>query len=152
MIQVMTEWAQRLGTVRDWMTRNPRTVPVEASVGDVARVMRAEGIRHVIVLDAGAIVGIVSNRDLRGPLPGEAPHAAPAAAISQVMSDSPVSVTANTPLAEAARAMLDLRVGALPVTDDLQLVGILTKSDALEALLTFVEREPSPTREPSPPG
>lgn len=142
MIQVMTEWARRLGTVRDWMTRNPRTVPVEVSVGDVARVMRAEGIRHVIVLDAGAIVGIVSNRDVRGPLPGEASHVAPTAAITHVMSDSPVTVTADTPLADAARAMLDLRVGALPVTDDLELVGILTKSDALEALLTFVEREP----------
>lgn len=142
MIQVMAEWAERLGTVRDWMTRNPRTVPVEASVGDVARVMRAGGIRHVIVLDAGAIVGIVSNRDVRGPLPGEAPQVAATAPISQVMSDAPVSVTADTPLAEAARAMLDLRVGALPVTDDLRLVGILTKSDAMEALLTFVERAP----------
>jgi CBS domain-containing protein len=38
--------------------------------------------------------------------------------------------------------MLDRKIGALPVTDELRLVGILTKADALEALLAWAERAP----------
>jgi CBS domain-containing protein len=49
-------------------------------------------------------------------------------------------VTADTALVEAARALLERRIGALPVLDGERLVGILTRSDALEALLAWAER------------
>jgi len=64
------------------------------------------------------------------------------------MTESPITVSAQTPLTEAARAMLDRKIGALPVTDDLRLVGILTKADALEALLAWAEREPGASATP----
>jgi CBS domain-containing protein len=64
------------------------------------------------------------------------------------MTESPITVSAQTSLTEAARAMLDRKIGALPVTDDLRLVGILTRSDALEALLAWAEREPGTPARP----
>jgi CBS domain-containing protein len=54
-------------------------------------------------------------------------------------------VAADAPLVEAARALLERRIGALPVLDGEHVAGILTRSDALEALLAWAERaRPAP--------
>jgi len=54
---IMSRWSERIGTVGDWMTRNPAAVPPETPVGEVARLMRTEDIRHVLVVDGEALVG-----------------------------------------------------------------------------------------------
>jgi acetoin utilization protein AcuB len=51
------------------------------------------------------------------------------------MTENPVTTSPDAALADAARAMLERKIGALPVLDGVRVVGILTKSDALEALL-----------------
>jgi CBS domain-containing protein len=144
----MTGWSERIGTVGDWMTPNPATVSPETPVGEAARLMRAEGIRHVLVLDGGTLVGIASNRDIRGHTPDQPGDVSARTPIARLMTESPITVSAQTSLTEAARAMLDRKIGALPVTDDLRLVGILTRSDALEALLAWAEREPGTPARP----
>jgi CBS domain-containing protein len=138
----MSTWSERIGTVGDWMTPNPTTVSPETPLSDVAHLMRAQGIRHVLVVEGEVLVGIASNRDVRGRTLEHPPEVSPRSPIAKVMTESPVTVSVETPLTEAARAMLDRKIGALPVTDDLRLVGILTKADALEALLAWAEREP----------
>jgi acetoin utilization protein AcuB len=144
----MSGWGERIGTVGDWMTRNPVAVAPETPVGEAARLMRLEGIRHVLVVDGGALVGIASNRDIRGDTPDRPGEVSARTPVAKVMTESPVTVSAQTPLTEAARAMLDRKIGALPVTDDLRLVGILTKADALEALLAWAERAPGTSTQP----
>jgi CBS domain-containing protein len=52
------------GTVADWMTRDPITVDSHASHGEAAMMMIHGGFRHVPIVDAGKLVGIVSIRDL----------------------------------------------------------------------------------------
>jgi CBS domain-containing protein len=135
----MASPAERLGLVRDWMSRQPLTVAPERPVAQVAGLMRTHAIRHVLVMDGDRLVGIVSNRDVRTPV-GMEPRAAADAPVSTVMSETPVIVTAEAGLVEAARALLERRIGALPVLDDERVVGILTRSDALEALLAWAER------------
>lgn len=144
----MSGWGERIGTVGDWMTRNPVAVSPRTPVGEAVRLMRTEGIRHVLVVDEEALVGIASNRDLRGPTLDQPGDVSPQTLIARVMTESPVTVSAQTSLIEAARAMLDRKIGALPVTDDLRLVGILTRADALEALLAWAERAPGPSAAP----
>ena len=130
------EW---VGTVRDWMSRAPVHVAPDVSVAHVAGLMRSEGIRHVLVMDGELLVGVVSDRDVRGlRLEGE-PTVAPSSPVARVMSESPVTVGLDTPLTEAVRAMLEHKIGALIVLDADRPVGILTRSDALEALLNIVE-------------
>lgn len=129
-----------VGTVREWMTRDPVVVPLEAPVGQVARRMRAERIRHVLVMDGERLAGIVSDRDVRGALVEGEPLPAVSTPVRRVMSDAPVTVGPDTPLTEAARAMLEHKIGALPVVDDDRVLGIVTESDALEALLLWAER------------
>ena len=52
------------GTVADWMTRDPITVDSHATHGEAAMMMIHGGFRHVPIVDAGKLVGIVSIRDL----------------------------------------------------------------------------------------
>ncbi|HLK42787.1 MAG TPA: CBS domain-containing protein [Thermoleophilia bacterium] len=52
------------GTVDDWMTHDPLTVDPGASIGEAAMLMVHGGFRHVPIVDAGKLVGIVSIRDL----------------------------------------------------------------------------------------
>jgi CBS domain-containing protein len=127
--------AERFGQVRDWMSRSPVAVPPDRLVASVIRLMRSEGIRHVLVVDDGRLAGIVSDRDVRALLTEDEPHALPTSPISQVMTENPVTTSPDVALADAARAMLERKIGALPVLDGARVVGILTKSDALEALL-----------------
>ncbi len=124
--------ASGVGPVRNWMTRAPVSVTPQTPVAEVTRLMRSEGIRHVVVVDGGDLVGIVSDRDVRG--------AARDATAAGMMTEIVLTVAPETPLTDAARAMLERKVGALPVLDGDRLVGILSQADALEALLAYVER------------
>ena len=103
----MSGWSERIGTVGDWMTRHPAAVSPATPVGEVARLMRTEGIRHVLVVDGDVLVGIASNRDVRGYALDQPSDVSPRTPISRIMTESPVTVSAQTPLTQAARAMLD---------------------------------------------
>ena len=63
------------GTVSQWMTSDPDTVAPDATIGMAAAMMVHGGYRHVPIVDAGNLVGIVSIRDLLT-LPSEAPSGA----------------------------------------------------------------------------
>jgi CBS domain-containing protein len=111
--------------------------------------MRNEGIRHVLVMDGDQLVGVVSDRDVRGLHLGDEPMVSPESPVVRVMSEPPIAVDPETPLTEAVRTMLEHKIGAVVVLDDGRPVGILTRSDALEALLAAVERGPRPSHRPA---
>jgi acetoin utilization protein AcuB len=129
-----------VGTAKQWMTRDPVSVRPEVSAAEVASIMRTNQIRHVLVVEDEQLVGIVSERDVHAVTFGGEPSLSPRIPVRRVMSEPPVSVSAETPLTDAARAMLEQKIGALPVLEQGRLVGILTKADALEALLDWIER------------
>jgi CBS domain-containing protein len=63
------------GMVAQWMTADPDTVGPDATIGMAAAMMMHGGYRHVPVVEAGTLVGIVSIRDLLR-LPSETPAGA----------------------------------------------------------------------------
>ena len=131
--------AERHGTVRNWMTREPITVPEDCPVGSALAQMQRREIRHLLVVDGDRLSGIVSNRDvsrLALDHPGSPLLSGP---ISSIMTEDPVTVAPETAVTVAARLLLELRIGALPVRDGDEIVGIFTTADALEALLAMVE-------------
>lgn len=130
------------GPVSLWMTRDPVRVAVGCPVARVARLMDAQRIRHVLVMEGERLAGIVSHRDVRGFVAQEAPRHSLAvdSPIGAAMTEALVTASPTTALIDAAREMLDRKIGALPIVEDGRLVGILTKSDVLEALLVWAER------------
>lgn len=101
-------------------------------------VMREQRIRHLPVLDEdGVVCGVVSQRDLfRGALARALGYGQTAQQkmhsmllVKEVMSTTVVTIGPHEPLANAARLMLENKVGCLPVLEGEKLVGILTESD-----------------------
>jgi CBS domain-containing protein len=129
-----------VGQVKDWMSRRPAMVPLQRTVGQVTALMRAQAIRHVLVMDGDRLAGIVSNRDVRALVLEGEPNLLPDSPITRAMTDGPVTVGPDALLTEAARAMLERKIGALPVVEEGRVLGILTRSDVLEALLAWAER------------
>lgn len=129
-------WA---GTVGDWMSREPAAAVEDCPIRWALSQMQEAGIRHLLVLDGDRLSGIVSTRDvrrlavedLRSPLLSEP--------VARIMTEDPVTVAPDVPVIEAARLLLEQKIGALPVRYGDRIVGIFTTADALEALLAMVE-------------
>ncbi len=127
------------------MTPNPVTISPDAPVSSALRLLQENDCRHLPVLDEeGELVGMVSDRDLRGlfvwdPDVGAllgATEARLGTAVSALMSADVVTVTTATPLREVVDVFLDNRLGAVPVlqTDTGELAGIISYVDLLRAL------------------
>jgi CBS domain-containing protein len=112
------------------------------SLADAIRRCNDWRIRHIPVLQDEAVVGIVSDRDIRLAL-GRALVADALAArqggtprdpdrVDQVMSRQVVSIEPSATLSRAVTVMLSNRVSALPVQLDGMLLGIITRTDILE--------------------
>ncbi len=137
--------------VEKWMQRRPVTVSPQDTLRGAWRIIRERRIRHLPVVERGRLVGIVTDRDLRQALPSravglemhEAPHLAEKVRIWEVMARAVVTISREAPIEEAARLILKYRIGGLPVIKGETLVGIITKSDLLRALM---DRESGRTR------
>jgi CBS domain-containing protein len=121
------------------MTRHPVTVSEECTIERAIGQMRVAEIRHLVITEGDRVTGIVSNRDLRRLL--EDPSRPPRLTdpVRRIMTEDPVTVAPEMPVTEAARVLLERKIGALPVRDGDEIVGIFTTSDALEALLALVD-------------
>jgi acetoin utilization protein AcuB len=128
------------GSVADWMSRPPMAVAEGTPIGMAMARMQSAEVRHLLVMDGAVLTGIVSNRDLRRLLTRGEGSPLLSEPVRTIMSEGPVSVGPDTPMVAAARLLLEQRIGALPVRDGEQIVGIFTAADALDALLAMVER------------
>lgn len=128
--------------VQDLMTREVKTLGRNDALSVADELMSRENIRHAPVLDEdGAVCGILSQRDLfRGALAkalgyGEVAQKKLLASllVKEVMTTEVVTASPAQPLVEAARTMLERRIGCLPVVENEgKLVGILSESDFLK--------------------
>ncbi|HTY80464.1 MAG TPA: CBS domain-containing protein [Candidatus Bathyarchaeia archaeon] len=127
--------------VRELMSGAPITVGVDTPVFDARQTMLKERIRHLLVTDAGRLVGIVTDRDIRLNLPSQATslsmwevnYLLARLTVGKVMTKSVIIIGPDQEAADAARLLLEHKIGALPVLDGEHLVGILTETDVLRA-------------------
>lgn len=132
--------------VRDLMNTDVATVRRNDQLQIADDLMNLGRIRHTPVLDdeGEEVVGILSQRDLfRGALARALGYGQRAQqkvlgmlSVKDVMTCDPITVAPDLPLAEAARIMLDKKIGCLPVVEGGRLVGILTESDFLRLALS----------------
>lgn len=124
--------------VRDLMSGAPQALGRNDQLSLADDVMRAERIRHLPVLEAdGTLCGILSQRDMfRGALAQALGYGTAAQQkmltmlrMKEVMTTEVVTTRPDTALVDAARTMLERKIGCLPVMEGGRLVGILTESD-----------------------
>jgi acetoin utilization protein AcuB len=106
-------------------------------------------VRHLpVVGPAGTLTGIVTDRDLRhgllapvvfGGANTTVETVLENARVSDLMSRSVVTASPGEDLADAARTMLEHRIGCLPVVADGRVVGIVTETDLLRQLIRDAE-------------
>ncbi len=136
-----------MSIVEQVMTKSPATVSSSDSIRVALDRMRERSCRRLPVVDSGVLVGIVSDRDLRRAT--NSPYVMRERWYDDFMLDhipvracmtpNPVKVSPRTPIAEAARLMLDRKIGGLPVVDEGHLVGIVTETDLLNFLIRTLE-------------
>lgn len=131
--------------VSQLMSRSIVTIgPSDSCLEAVSR-MHGARVRHLPVLDgSGRLVGMVTDRNLRHHLfePRVFEQVGTIAVdvllkavpISEVMSSPVLSVESDAELVEAARVMLEDKVGSLPVLERGRVVGIVTETDVLRQI------------------
>lgn len=132
--------------VEQWMTRNPVTLPPDATISEAAIEMGRHKFRHVpVAIPAAAgkkLVGIVSKYDVARAFPDDlnpfsvaVTDGAVPTPVSSIMARNVITVDADCAVEEAARLLGNRRINALPVLDHHRLVGIITESDIFNAFL-----------------
>ncbi|MGE5700431.1 MAG: CBS and ACT domain-containing protein [Deltaproteobacteria bacterium] len=123
------------------MTKDPKTVSPDDTLGTAAGMMRESRINHLPVVEGGRLVGILSDTDLRnaslasGPLPAPEGTVDRDRRVREVMKTEVWSLTPEDSVEDALLIITRKRFGALPVLSGDKLVGIITKIDLLNAVI-----------------
>ncbi len=140
--------------VEQWMSKKVHAIKPLDSILHARQLMVNHRVNQLPVIVDGKLVGIITDRDLRDAFPsafegsspevekkhklqGTDPKSIP---VELVMARTPLSVARNDSVADAARLMRKERIGAVPVLDAGHVVGILTRSDLLDALVALSDR------------
>lgn len=133
----------RLELVRDWMTRNVKTVHPSLPLAEADKLLRSHAIRRLPVIENGRLVGIVTLGDIR-----EA-RLLSQAIVAEIMTQNPVTISQDATVGEAAQTLLAHKIGGLPVVDhDRNLVGIITESDIFRLVVHDWNRASDDSVEP----
>ena len=135
----MAETTKAALTVRDLMVNNPTTLDLNETLDLAEDIMNLGRIRHMPVVEEGKLVGIVSQRDLfRSALIAALGFGRKTTRalvktirIKEIMTKNVVTIAPDAKIKEAAREMVQRKIGCLPVVQDERLVGILTETDIL---------------------
>ena len=132
--------------VRLRMTANPFTVSPDATVPEAMELMSAKGVRHLPVVDAGRVVGVLSHSDIAAAGPsrattfsaGEINYLLAKLKVAKVMTRDPITISPDALLEEAAVLLRDHKIEMLPVVDAGKLVGVITESAILDAFIELL--------------
>ncbi|MDH3846771.1 MAG: DUF294 nucleotidyltransferase-like domain-containing protein [Gammaproteobacteria bacterium] len=113
--------------VSQLITRPPVTIDAAATIQQAARKMVDERVSAILVMDEGHFCGITTDRDFRQRvvargLPVDT-------SIRDIMSGNPISIDSGDLAYEAALTMMQNKIHHLPVTEDGNLIGMVSRSD-----------------------
>lgn len=137
--------------VAELMNTKLYMVGPDDSVEGAVRLLQQRGVRHLLVLDNGELVGILSDRDIKRALDptkskrkkmlnlGGLFFLLEPFVIREIMTKEPTTIGPDATAQEAAAVMLANRFGALPVVRDDKLIGIVTETDLLRCFAAMPE-------------
>ncbi len=125
------------------MTSPVVTFKSQDSIADAMALFRTRQLRHIpVVTDNGVVEGILSDRDILRHMSGvtegyeqHMPSARTNDRVGQLMKTEVLTASADTDVRYIARLFVEQRVGAMPIVTDGNLVGIITRSDVLGAVM-----------------
>jgi acetoin utilization protein AcuB len=136
------------------MTGKLVTLSPEASVAEALILCRERRIRHIPILEEGRLVGVVTDRDLRDASPAlgdpERASALQKIRVRDVMTREVITADPDDSIENVAQEMYEHKIQSLPVVTERavvdegsamaeeQLLGIVTSSDVMRALVTLV--------------
>lgn len=132
--------------VRDRMTTGLITVNVDQPIREAWDLVEGRKLRRFPVLSNGKLVGIVTDRDLRNATASSVvlterkyqDYLLDSIKIESIMTPDPVTISPDADLRDAAKSLLRLKVGGLPVVEQGRLTGIITETDMIEALVDLL--------------
>jgi len=133
--------------VKNRMSYPVITVAPDMPIMEALNLMKTKQIRRMPVVDSqGKLIGIVSTKDLINASPSQATslsvweinYLIGKISVNKVMTKAVLTVTEETPIEEAARLMVDNKVGGLPVMKNDKMTGIITESDLFKVLLELM--------------
>ena len=128
------------------------TVTKDATLAQAQELLHSHRIRHLPVVEGDRLLGILTDRDIRQASPSSAAGISPDRTtaflaqipVTEAMVRNVRTVSSYTTVEEAARLMIEHKIGCLPVTEADRLVGIITETDILGVLVDVMGiREPS---------
>lgn len=125
--------------VRDFMATHPQVLGRNDTLDLAEDIMTMGRIRHLPVLDGGELVGIISQRDMfrsaavtaLGFEADTQKALVKTIRIKEIMTEKVVTISPDATVKEAARIMIDKKIGCLPVVQGMKLIGIITETDIL---------------------
>ena len=133
--------------VKDQMTPHPITVMADSSILAAQRIMKENNVRHLPVLNkTGALVGLVTRTSLEQVRPSklttlsiyELSYQLDKITVRDAMVRKVVTVGEEVPIEQAARLMLEHKIGSLPVLRGERLVGIITDTNLMRTMLELL--------------
>ena len=131
--------------VKERMSSPVISVAPDLPIMEALNLMRREGIRRAPVMKSGKLIGIVSEKDLLDASPSDATslsvweinYLLSRVPFSDVMTKKVLTLDEDTPIEEAARFMVDNKLGGLPVMRGKNVVGLITETDLFKCFLEF---------------
>lgn len=124
--------------IQDVMTSDVVSISPDAAIRDARETLRLNDIHHLVVLQRGEVVGVVSDRDLADQTDD--------VCVADVMTRGVATISRRATLRQAAGKLEGRTIGCLPVIDRGKLSGIVTTSDLLRALAKG-DTHPAPNKE-----
>lgn len=135
--------------VRDWMTQNPITIDASATIVQALHLLKEKNVRRLPVMRDGKLVGLVTERMLLTFSPGkstaldtwEVHYLLAKTPVTAAMNPKPHTVGPDADLTDCAQIIHDRKLNGITVVNERgELVGILTTTNALEALIHFTRQ------------
>lgn len=131
-----------------FMTQTLHTIGCDQKLAAAHRMMRAHSIRHLPVLDAGKLVGMLSLRDLLF-IETLQDVDQEQVQVSEAMSQDVFAIGPRASVRKVAAEMAEHKYGSAVVIDKGHVVGIFTTVDALKALSSLLDQPRSPVFRPT---
>jgi acetoin utilization protein AcuB len=132
--------------VKNWMSKNPITIDINASMQEAIKVMKQGNIKLLPVLSGDDLVGVLTDRDLKKASASDATsldvhellYLIMKIKVKDIMVKNPVTVPEDFTVEETAEVLFNKKISGVPVIGKTgRLVGVITKSDLFRVIISL---------------